>query len=464
MLKKVLISAAVASALASGAAFAKVTIGAGADVTVSAQGAASVEAMTPPAVSITLGAEYKVDDLIEVGYSVPFTADSSVPASISVDLCDSGVEDGTMTLGFLETSEMAATYRVTEINYAALACETTIGGELTFGGGTVELDMAAILAAGNVDVTYEARIDGGAFTLDGGAQTKKGQMGGTYLISVIDEYSLGTVTKFDGVIDVQAAESRTVFTDGGSTDSASVTVKKTAADEFGATAESVVVTFAGDFSFAAGVADFAANAGVVALSADKQSVTITDAAAALGDGTETYALTFTNNADNVMSPADYTVAVAVTYEEADADSTEGTVSFGPVSAGEFTLNGSSTRFPSYLHGYPNVGNAVWVNNSGAQAGDITIEGYDKSGVMFGPMVVGTSDATSITSISGAIDKGLRVMGVAPGRIDLTVTINAPDSDIVIDAYFNVGGSDRVRYDDDTDASAADVQAILDAMF
>jgi hypothetical protein len=454
MLRKVLLSAAVASALASGAVSAKVMISDAADVTVSAQGAASVAAMTPPVVDITLGAEYKVDDLIEIGYSVPFTDDNSVPASISVDLC--GVKDGSMTLGFLETSEMAATYRVTEINYSDPTCETTIGGVIKFGGGDVELDMAAILDAGLVDVTYEARIDGGAFTLDGGAQTKSGQKDGTPLITVISEYALGTVAGFDGVINVQAEKSRTEFidADGNSSqqDTVAVTLKKTAADEFGATAESAVITIAGDFSFAK-VGNFTATRGVVALAADGQTVTITDADAVFG---QAYTLTFNNPLANVMSPASYTVAAKVNYEEADADSTESSVSFGPVDGGEFTLNGSSTRFPSYLHGYGFVSNNIWVNNSGMQNGDVTIEGYDKSGTPFGPMVVTTSVAESITSIGGAIDKGLRVMGVAPGRIDLTVTINAPDNDIVIDAVANIAG-DRVRYDDDTIRSRLDVQ-------
>jgi hypothetical protein len=457
MLRKVLLSAAVASALASGAATAKVTISDAADVTVSAQGAASVAAMTPPAVSITLGAEYKVDDLIEIGYSVPFTADSSVPASISVDLCGAG-DNGTMTLGFLETSEMAATYRVTEINYAVDQCETTIDGVITFGGGDVELDMAAILAAGSVDVTYEARIDGGAFTLDGGAQSKED------LITVIDEYDLDGVDGFDAVIDVQAAKSRTLFVDDDASDSTtqdtlSVTLSKTAADEFGATSEVVTITVAGDFSFADGSGNFSVNNGAsVALNKDAGTLTITDPTSDLNGvgGVAIYDIQYTNGDGDVMSPGSYTVTAKVAYTEADVDDTLGSVSFGPVSGGEFTLNGSSTRFPSYLHGYSFVSNNIWVNNSGMQNGDVTIEGYDKSGNAFGPMVVTTSGAESITSIGGAIDKGLRVMGVAPGRIDLTVTINAPDNDIVIDAVANIAG-DRVRYDDDTIRSRLDVQ-------
>jgi len=455
MLRKVLLSAAVASALASGAATAKVTISDAADVTVSAQGAASVAAMTPPAVTITLGAEYKVDDLIEVGYSVPFTADSSVPASISADLCGAG-DNGTMTLGFLETSGMAATYRVTEINYAGNDCETTIDGVITFGGGDVELDMASILAAGSVDVTYEARIDGGAFTLDGGAQSKAG------LITVIDEYDLDGVDGFDAVIDVQAAVSRTLFVNDDASDSTtqdtlSVALIKNAADEFGATSEVVTITVAGDFSFADGSGNFSVDNGAsVALDKAAGTLTITDPTSDLGVGGVIYNIQYTNGDGDVMSPGTYEVTAKVTYTEADEDETQGSVSFGPVSAGEFTLNGSSTRFPSYLHGYSFVSNNIWVNNSGMQNGDVTIEGYDKSGNTFGPMVVTTSGAESITSIGGAIDKGLRVMGVAPGRIDLTVTINAPDDDIVIDAVANIAG-DRVRYDDDSIRSLLDVE-------
>jgi len=387
--------------------------------------------------------------LIEVGYSVPFTADSSVPASISVNLCDTEADDdGTMTLGFLETSEMAATYRVTEINYVDGACETTIGGVISFGGGEVELDMAAILAAGSVDVTYEARIDGGAFTLDGGSQTKDD------LITVIDEYDLDSVDGFDAVIDVQAAVSRTLFVDDDASDSTtkdtlSVTLSKTEADAFGATSEVVTITVVGDFSFADGSGNFSVdNDASVALDEDGRTLTITDSTSDLGDGVVKYNIQYTNGLDDVMSPGTYEVTAKVAYTEADEDDTAGSVTFGPESGGEFTLNGSSTRFPSYLHGYSFVSNNIWVNNSGMQNGDVTIEGYDKSGNAFGPMVVTTSGAESITSIGGAIDKGLRVMGVAPGRIDLTVTINAPDNDIVIDAVANIAG-DRVRYDDDT---------------
>jgi hypothetical protein len=92
---------------------------------------------------------------------------------------------------------------------------------------------------------------------------------------------------------------------------------------------------------------------------------------------------------------------------------------------------------------PSVSQILYVTNTGSQEGDIFVTAFDDSGMMYDLGNIKTATKNSVTKITAEVGNALAAQGFdGSGKVSLTVTVNAPDSDITVYASYNVGGSDR----------------------
>jgi hypothetical protein len=454
MFKKTLLAVATVAAFASASANAAEVTLAGGQVEYSKQGVASAAAFTLPDVTITLGAEYTENDLITLEFNTaidPETLESTLTAVL-----DGGIgTDGSVTFGLLgDATADSATYRVTavEVNDAS----GTSGGTMTLSG--IELDAAALIAAGGTNLSFSAKTSSD-LTLETSASFVDAD-NGDFIIKLSDQFSAQVDAEdiLDGVIDVTNDPSRTVFDDG-SEDTLTVDFAEAALTE-PATLDSITVTLNGDFSFlvdeddetdgiqnssvvASDLSDGAdAIVGTVTYTATSVTVVYEGAISIADVGSVT--LTF-DNADNdtgaeIINAGEFTADVSFGYTDqgTDLDGTDaetGSVVVEGEAAGEWTLNGST----SIVEAYPvseGITQFLWVTNSGNLAGDISVTAV-ANGETYDLGMVGTAEAKTLTSIRPAVNEALAAEGLTSGRVQLTVTVNAPATSIDVYAGYKV---------------------------
>ena len=300
MLKKTLIAGGIAALMSSGVQ--AVPSFAFTQTVYSEEGTKQAIALASPTITVTLGANYAVDDLITIDMGQAHAAAYTPANSITVlKACThntggnglpvaaaniaAGNNGGTMTLGIL-TSDAAtgsATYRVTEVNNnvdhsgndAANATEcvastgSTVDAQFTY---TPSLLGSEVRSSGGISGTYSATLSNGSTAIDGGVANITTGSGNTLkdkTAVITSQYSITTASnvKWNGQIDVAPAggePSRSVFTDA-TGEIADGTVDTTAersadtmtiavADEAGSrtnpvTVDAITVAVSGDFSW-----------------------------------------------------------------------------------------------------------------------------------------------------------------------------------------------------------------------
>lgn len=296
MLKKTLIAGGIAALMSSGVQ--AVPSFAFTQVDYSAEGTKQAIALASPTITVTLGANYAVDDLITIdmgqAHAAAYTPANSITALKNCTQADDSAvtagsvaannNGGTMTLGILTSDAAAgiATYRVTELTNTvaqngagdATECDkstaSTVDAFFTY---TPTLLGSEVQSSGGISGTYSATLSNGSTSIDGGVVAISKGTGATLkdkTAIVSSQYSLTAATaaeKWNGQIDVAPAggePSRSVFTNatgedagGGvdttaerSADTMTIKVVDAAATHTNpATVDAIKVVVSGDFSW-----------------------------------------------------------------------------------------------------------------------------------------------------------------------------------------------------------------------
>jgi len=366
---------------------------------------------------------------------------------------------------------------------AVTSAETTIGAlyEVTAdGGAAVTFDGPSVTGAGTLTGTYSATLSNGTTPLDGGAQAMiidnaDPLLVVSELVSFDNQYTIDATANsaLDGIINVSATPTRTRFSidsgDGNhslTVDAGTLGLEEVLIGGFAlaSAADNEVVTaiVTGDFSYILDEDD------TTPATVDSNAWTMTVGGNAgvsvtyvMGDGTGNDTATFVGDAgdfgdlvftydqmENGLAAAagtstlvkgEYTVDVSVAYDTAAGADRDSSVVGSDLDAGEWTLNGST----SIVQAYPissNVSNFLWVTNTGANPGDVTVVAIHE-GVQTEECPAGTAAGLSLSSISPAVNACLAAAGITSGRAQLSITVNAAAADVDVYAGYKSNSAD-----------------------
>ena len=434
MLKKTLVSAAIAASLLSGMAQAA-SVAVSTDIDYSLEGSENATGYASPEIVVTLGAEYQVGDTVTLDFTSAFEDGQSAPTPTV-----SG-SPAVMSLGFLSKDDATGTitYRVT-----ARAAATS-AATITFAAGAFDFDDASVELTNDVAVTYSAQTSTGVIIDNATTNTLAD------IVELKDELSSSVTTALDGVVDVTAE--RLALT--AATDVLQVTTARVASLTSPSVINSTTIVINGDFSWIVDqnattdgiqsnvVAATGGTSLVTTVEADK--ITIVDTGTTVG----AYNVTFTPG-NNFVAPAtapsavivdqDYTVDVSVNYDVGSGDNDD--LNAG-VAAGAWSLNGATRTVQAYPLG-SNVSNFLWVTNDGSLAGEISVMAT-ANGTTYNLGNVGTAEPKTLTYIAGEVEAALGAEGIFSGRVQLEVTVNAPDANIDVYAGYKVNSdADRLN--------------------
>ena len=366
---------------------------------------------------------------------------------------------------------------------AVTSAETTIGAvyDVTANGGAaVTFDGPSVTGAGTLTGTYSATLSNGTTPLDGGAQAMiidnaNPLLVVSELVSFDNQYTIDATadSALDGIINVSATPTRTRFSidSGAGNHSLTADVGTLGLEEvliggvaLASAADNEVVTaiVTGDFSYILDENDTTpatveSNAWSMTVDGnDGVSVTYVmgdgtgnDTATFVGDAGDFGDLVFTyNQMENGLAAAagtstlvkgEYTVDVSVAYDTAAGAERDSSVVGSDLDVGEWTLNGST----SIVQAYPissNVSNFLWVTNTGANPGDVTVVAIHE-GVQTEECSAGTAAGLSLSSISPAVNACLAAAGITSGRAQLSITVNAAAGDVDVYAGYKSNSAD-----------------------
>ena len=177
------------------------------------EGVTTSTSIAAAAASATLGAEYKVDDLITFTYSQNFDAAHVATTTINAVLVGAGAGDE-MVLGKLSQTANSATYRVTNL-VLGNGATTTVGATVAI--EAVDFDGADLRAAGSASVTWAATLSNGTTALD---EASGADSATATIVELTDQYATSVTVDLDGVIDVE--DNRETVTKSAATDRKSV--------------------------------------------------------------------------------------------------------------------------------------------------------------------------------------------------------------------------------------------------
>ena len=454
--KKVMIGAAVlaASAASFGATITTVV------ETPSPQAVATDAAHSSAPFVFTTQADYGTGDTIS------FTLSQDVDATqawSTATLVGATCAVGNDEIGFAGYANNVATYIFGSVTGSTIGCAWTIPA--------IAFDGAAIAAADIV--TVSAATSRGFGVLEAVAAAELINVGAA-------QFSL-TVAGVSGEIDVE--DDRQSWT-GGSTrvpqsaiggnnetfDGILVTLNDNGG---GATlAATSTVTITGDMSWAKrtdadGVVDYPGIqispiiGGPLVLGPviTDSSVTYVQAAAVTSAYLTTFDVTAAGLAADFSLPNEtFTVSVTVNYEDTNVPPEAQSVTLS-AAGGAWTLNGASITAYG-ISNSPSVTPMLWVQNGGLSNGNITATVFcDGNSIQVADL--GTASPRANTKVGEAIQAAVDADGSCPTvntRYDATITVNAPEDDITLNASYKVtaadGATDRVMLETSDSLPAA----------
>lgn len=384
-----------------------------------------------PAATVALGAQYAAGDILTFTYSASPKAGTGTAAFSFANTLAIGVTGTANTAGALalfDSGDNSVSYRVTTApsgEFGSVVTQTPFFRTADMGGADVTLTASAATSQGTAfDVSTAAKV------ID---QT------GTQF-----SYAVSGLTQ---VIDVESA--RKAFVNGTATAASHVvsvtqgtavtSVGNTVAPTNVVTATTIAMSITGDFSWldssttATGVqgGNIVTGAGVSVSAVSATQINLT-----LPAGGATFAL---GNAGLVAVPTQ-SLAASLTGHFL-GNSTTG-VSTG-AATGAYSLNGSTVT----VYAVPtssSVSNFIWLTNSGATDGEVSIVVSD-AGTDYDLGVVATSAAGTELDITAALNAALEAQGVtlSGGRVHMDIVTKVPASDIAVSAAYRVG-DDRVN--------------------
>ncbi|TKB53952.1 hypothetical protein [Ferrimonas aestuarii] len=443
-MKKSLIALAIAS-IATTASAANLADNTTAGI-VSVEGNALHTQITAPTVSVVLGAEYTVGDLITFTISGAELDTTTVPATISVAQNDTPTPDLIgITLGLLNKTATTATYRVTELDSSGLTeAPTTIGQQIDLTGLVVKADTLGSKAT----IAYTAETANGQ-ELDSSAKNS-----GDLLVAKT-QFVAAVADDFDAIIDVNEQRLKFSTTSGGAIDAVSDDLDATVTDNNSSwlnagTPGKTTFTVSGDFAFLDSDKDtdgIQPAADVVKPSGSPASVKVTENAITVEYTAFTSAFTLTLDLNGATANTEALTSPIGTQEfgldvdvEFAANSKTATADVAELEAGAWELNGAVVHVPfmPFRDGFSPIVN---ISNVSTQEGDIEVMVYyssteDKKPESFMLGVAAAPEAQ--TNITSALQKA----GIE-GDVALDIIVNAPKDDIEVNALYFQGGDRAV---------------------
>ncbi|WP_299791191.1 hypothetical protein [uncultured Shewanella sp.] len=418
-------------------------------------------------ISVTLNAEYKVDDIITVTFaggdlSLANTAATSV---ITLDPVQNDAANSSMTLGLLSTEANKLTFRVTDLTLTVHpttpnAVATTKGAVIDFGG--LMFTNTSILASGAVNATYAAETSNG-FPLD----VEKTNTAA--LFSTADQFTAEVSTPLDAIIDVNSK--RLNFYVNTTTNETVDDLVLTSTDLEGtvipdsspsanyafsqkATPVSAEHIITGDFSFlgeadettgvitTSNVTAFDDAGTPVALDVtvynDRVEVATNGSSKINGGVTVTIDVEGSEAglADAAIQTQKFVVSTELNYTDA-ATKAQNIVLLNDAAAGEWTLNGAVVHVPfmPFRDGYSPIVN---VSNTSSQDGDIEVLVYAQNDAAWVAPKSYTLGVAAKAQAQTNITAALRDAGIE-GDVAFDIIVNAPKENIEVSAlYYNAG--------------------------
>lgn len=407
--------------------------------------------LTSNAVSIVLGSEYTLNDVITLTFTGADALDiDSLPNNVTV--AAAGVLKG-ITIGLISTevagSTTKANYRVTDVTGGAT--DTTTGVTLPF--GTLDFDSAKVETADGVDVSFSAVTNTG-LALD----TAGGVLRSEELFAIADQFATEVTAVLDGVIDVE--DDRFTFEGSVAVDQLVFETAPTGGFDNEADVDAVTYTLTGNFSWvedsdlvtagiqpAAGTFAVATTGlGICAVDSPITATVLTISCDILDELTVDID-TAPQGGDIALPAGTYSLATNVEYSFVGG--TDSAKDLAANSAGAWTLNGSTTFVPYMPYtrdGLSNISQIINVTNTGSNSGNISVDVTGETGVTT-TLDLGVVASPGITRITGPLKDamttaGLLTGGAATKRFSLNIVVN--DSIDVIQVYsaYNVNGTDR----------------------
>ena len=377
-----------------------------------------------------------------------------------------------VSLGLINSTNTAATYRVTGIGGAGSSINAQIIAP------TLNLSPSGLMASANT-ISMSAETATG-LAMDANAAARQ-------TASSVEEYTLTVGTKFDGIVDVENdRKDFTVSTDtpsaagalstrdslvyvlangagtNGAATSNGTTANVTATAVF-ATETASKMTIAGDWSFldnattAGTQVGVSTTAGVINTISAADTLVGTSTVDTSGDLTVTFAsingtqgwgasttstLLVTSDQSAAIPVQDYTASHTFTYT---SSTTTGNTKTLTAAAGSWTLNGATIT----AYGVPwssATQKFLWVGNAGTTDAVISAT-VEYGGTTYGPYSVGTVAAKSQAKVNTALDTAMSDAGVSTSawsRANVTVTSPVKAANIVMNAsYKHIADADRL---------------------
>jgi hypothetical protein len=457
-------------------------------VTYSTEGAQTAAAIETGQLEVVMGVEYKVNDQITLTYSADFANPDDLDELLGsltndlVDLDNTSVKLGEITLGLLDYTANSLTFRVTSIQSDNVDNNVSTRGQVLY-FPQIPLVGSQVRAANGATVAYQAKA----------VETTEPNLDGTStpivddVIAFDDQFEAAVESGYSRVIDVerQLAGDDTFVTTGmmSSNDETRLYFENvegdttTATASFSATDTSVETDSDGEVGYEDPDnvnTDAVFNSYTVSLSGDFSDVVATQFVATGAEGdyvtggmpsitgnvltytwdtAEETTLTFTADEATQIDTQMFTATVDVNYTDAgedhdnslDDDAADYTDEYAAGDAGEFTMNG--VEITVYAMPYnPNraISQFVWVTNDGASDAVVSATATFNNGVTVNLGEVGVAAAGSLTSMAN-IKNLLQGATGAPesGRATITFTITGDRADINLSAGYVVDG-DRLQ--------------------
>jgi hypothetical protein len=407
---------------------------------VSQEGAVGQTAISVPNYTITLGAEYAVNDTFTITLSGAEFDTTSAPA-----ISFSGFTNDP-SVGLLSSTSTSLTYRITAVPSPS---EVFTGKDFVLSGALLKTTTVTD-APGNIKLAYAAKTSTGLALDTTGTATST-------VVTSTAQFSSSVTKKLDAVIDVE--NSRKQFTVGNDTiltDVIMVTPVEAVAAVHDAAYTGAMHVIKGDFSWmntdtTAGVSAAELAAAFSATGTDGTYTSTINAAADeitvnVADTTpEAMTATFTVLGSGVatapiLATQSFTVESTIKYNTAlPAAKTKAMAS---ASAGAWTLNGfdEDIVFMPFSSQYAQ---SINVSNTGSVAGAITVD-ITTGGNTYTKTLTATATPKATTNISQEVKAFAASKGVT-GNAHIKVVVNSPKADIeVTGIYYAKADGDRVK--------------------
>ena len=437
----------------------------------------STSAQALPAIRVVLGADYSVNDNIVLRISGA-TLNAATNANLSnatAIVCegpaalvpDANPANDPIVVSFITRNGNDILLRVTQKNVINTTGDQCWVGNPSSANPNIQEPIfathASLSTLTSVSATWNARTAITDIPFDPGNVLS--------LATVIDQFVTTPVQVLNGIVDVNDPSLRRTFTtdDGflypGDQDRLQVnTLDRRLSVNTGpiATLDSVVARVFGDLSYVDNnnngctAGDLGTNpgrvrafengtgGGVASITSDCGTLSWTYTPGALEGVTVQHSFYFGNDsltaARVLTAPQQFTANVTYNYSlgAATASRTD-----GPVSAGEWKLNGFSAFVP-YMPYASGISQIIYLTNKSNQSGTITVDAYNQAGATCS-FSAGTMQAGRVTILTGAVKAGLEgCYGVGfDDRISMTVVANIPAGRAELVTAYNVNG-DRVQ--------------------